>query len=134
MSELSLFDEYHRYLNSYNHTKVEIFYEESEEKIEGRYLLSESECPDMVMYLKVLNTREHEVSFYRPIERKALFQLKRNYPDLSFEVYNRESGFSSVNVEGEEDDLDDFFESLDIENVEIPAYGKVLNYINIVIV
>lgn len=134
MSDLSLFDEYHRYLGSYNHTKVEIFYEESEEKIEGKYLLSESECPDMVMHLKVLNTREHEVSFYRPVERKALFQLKREYPSLSFEVYNREYGFSSVTVEGEEEDLDYFFESLDIENVEIPAFGKSLSYINIVVV
>jgi len=131
MSEINMFEEYQRHLYSYNHTKVEIFYEESVEKIEGHYLLSDSECPDMVMTLKVLKSGVYEVDFHRPLEEKVLRKLRREYSSLTFEVYNRESAFSSVNVVGEEDELEYFFDSLDVDNVELPEFGRPLSFINI---
>jgi hypothetical protein len=138
LDEMSLFDHFFQTLYSLGvSTDNELYYSESEDCIEGKYLLVDFKIPDMVChhkaYLEGGEIKEKTV-YYRPQEVRVLNLLRSSYPDIEFEVSLREEHFSRINLEADfDDDLSDFFNTLDIKGVEVPTFGKPLSYVNIVI-
>ena len=118
---------------AYRIDQEEISVVEVEDRIEGSFRLTDSEVPDLIATLKVWGGEsgiQEELSYSRPCEDKALNDLKRLFPNLSFRVMDRDGESSQCSVCFPEGfDETPFWKAVEEnDSTEEPTFGKSLSY------